>query len=125
MNTVTRLIKGEPVALSGIITAAIGLAVTLGADEKIMGALGVLIGAVITFIVRSGVNTVAKTVAVTTAAAHKAAVTTAENLTDETVGAHGTTTGSAVGIVADATQAAVMDTLRDAGFSRKDRLAAA
>lgn len=124
MSSLMRLIRAEPVSFNGVIVAATGLAILLGLDEKVGGGIAVFIGAVVTWLVRANVNTVAKTVAAVTEAAHKSAVQTAENLTEETVGTFGRTTETAVDVVADATQNAVRTTLQEAGFSRKDRQAA-
>lgn len=117
MSNVLRLIRGEPVSFQGVVVAGVGLAILLGLPEKIGGGIAVFIGAVVTWLVRSQVNTVAKTIQMTTEVATAAASETAKQLTDETVGQLGRVTDPATQVVARAVEDAVATTLSDNGFS--------
>jgi hypothetical protein len=124
MSSILGLIRAEPVSFNGVIVAATGLAILLGLPEEIGGAIAVFIGAVVTWLIRSQVNTVAKTVQATTEAATAAAAETAKQLTDETVGPLGRVSDTATQVVARASEDAVANTLTDLGFKQKNRRAA-
>ena len=117
MDGVLRLIRAEPVSFNGVIVAATGLAILLGLDEKIGGGIAVFIGAVVTWLVRANVNTVAKTIRMTTEVATAAASETAKQLTDETVGTLGRVTETGVTVAARVAEDAVATTLSENGFS--------
>lgn len=117
-----KLLKAEPVATTSIISAAIGLATILGAPEKVMGALGILLGALLAFPVRGTVTTVAKTVEVVAQASAMAAESTAAQLTPETVGALGSV--PAPEVVEDAARMATTVALTGLGLSRREAKAA-
>lgn len=121
MNQLLRVLKGEPVATMAIVSAVTGLAVIAGLDEKLCGAIGVLIGAILAFPVRSGVTPVASAVASTRAAAHDAAAQVASRLDDETAGAVGTITDHAAQLVDTAADSASDAALRGLGVTPKGR----
>lgn len=121
MSGLLRLLKGEPVATMAIVTAATGLAVIAGADEKLCGAIGVLIGAILAFPVRNVVTPVASAVETTRKAASDAAAQVASRLDDETAGQVGVITDHAAELVTTAADAAADAALRNLGVSRKDR----
>lgn len=117
MNSALRLIRAEPVSFNGVIVAATGLAILLGLDEKVGGGIAVFIGAVVTWLVRANVNTVAKTIKMTTEVATAAASETAKQLGEETVGTLGRVTETGQTVVARVVEDAVATTLSDNGFS--------
>lgn len=121
MNALLRLLKGEPVATMAIVTAATGLAVIAGLDEKLCGAAGVLIGAILAFPVRNVVTPVIAAVATTKAAAHDAAAQVASRLDGETAGQVGTITDHASQLVDTAADSAADAALRTLGVKRKER----
>lgn len=123
MSGLLRLLKGEPVATMAIVTAAIGLATILGAPEKAMGAIAVLLGAVLAFPVRDAVAPVAAVVETTRKAAADAAAQVASRLDGETVGQVGVITDHAAELATTAADAAADAALRNLGVGRKARAA--
>ena len=54
--TVLQRIQREPTLLTGVVTAAVGLAILLGLDPKVAGGITLLIGALITLVLRAFVT---------------------------------------------------------------------
>lgn len=121
MTNLLRTLKGEPVATMAIVTATIGVATILGAPEKIMGSIAILIGALLAFPIRSGVTPVADAVTATKEAAAAAAANVAESLNSHSAGALGTITEEAAIVAATAADDASNTALKAIGVSKKAR----
>lgn len=123
MNGLWSKLRGEPVASMAIVTAAIGVATILGAPEKVMGAIAILIGAILAFPIRSGVAPVAAVVTATRAAAVEAATAVAEQVNSHTAGPIGAITEEAAAVAATAADDAADQALRNLGVKRNARAA--
>lgn len=121
MKSLLSGLRAEPVATMAVVTAALGIAVFFGLDEKLSGLIGVLIGAVLAFPVRSGVTPNATAVKATQDAATEAALATANQLDAVTAGVKGIATEAGQGIAANVADIAANSALKLAGFSRSDR----
>lgn len=117
---VTKLLKGEPVALGGAITATMTLLVALGVSEALCAAIGAAAVAWLV-VVRSMVTPITSAVQTTRKAASDAAAQVASRLDDETAGQVGDITDHAAQLVTTAADAAADAALRNLGVSRKDR----
>lgn len=123
MNGLWSKLHGEPVASMAIVTAAIGVATILGAPEKIMGAIAILIGALLAFPIRSGVTPVA-TAATTVKVAAKAAANMAlEQVNSHTAGPIGATTEESRTLATEVATEASDLALKAIGIKRKERVA--
>lgn len=123
MSKLWATLRAEPVATMAIVSAAIGVAVIAGAPNEIMGALGVLAGAILAFPVRGAVSPLASVVKTTRTAALDAAAQVASRLDPETAGTAGTITDHAVQLADTAADTAADAALRAAGIKRKVRTA--
>lgn len=121
MSSVLRLAKGEPVATMAVVSAFFGVLTLLGVEPKFTGAVGVLIGAVLAFPVRDGVNTVATTVTAVREATQEAASTVASQLGEATIGEVGVLTGTGAAVATNAAALASEAALVGLGVKRKDR----
>lgn len=88
MNALNRLLRVEPVALLGLGTALQALLVLLGADKALLAAVGAVLVAG-TVVVRQLVSPLPTVAAAVLESANTTAKATAENLSEETVGAAG------------------------------------
>ena len=86
-----------------VITAVLGVLVLVGVNEKVSGSIGVLIGAILAFPVRSGVTPVATAVTLVKEAAGQAAEAVASGIDPKTAGPVGMVSNAAIQIVQDAT----------------------
>lgn len=117
------LLKAEPVATMAVVSAANGVLILFGVPKEPLGAVSILIGAILAFPVRSGVAPLQHVVQTANVAAEAAAKGVAEQLTPETVGGRGEITGAALGIATETAGNAADQALRQLGVSRKDRAA--
>lgn len=116
-------LKAEPVATMAIVTAAIGVATILGAPEKIMGAIAILIGALLAFPIRGSV-TPTTTAATTVKVAAKAAANMAlEQVNSHTAGPIGATTEESRTLATEVATEASDLALKAIGIKRKERVA--
>lgn len=120
--SVWRAVRAEPVATMAVVTAIVGLAIVLGAPAKVLGALEMLIGAVLAFPVRSGVMPTTKVARAVTKAATQAAETAVREVGADTVGRVGEVTNAGLHVVGEAAQLATTTVLDTIGIT--DRRAA-
>jgi hypothetical protein len=99
------ILKGEPVALTGLVTALITVLAAFGVDKAVVTALGGLVTALIV-LARSLVTPVDKAKAVATQAAVTAATHAVSTLGPATVGEIGTIPATAIDVIDGATSAA-------------------
>jgi antitoxin (DNA-binding transcriptional repressor) of toxin-antitoxin stability system len=119
-----KLFRSEPVATMAVVTAVLGVLTLVGVSKTATGPIGILIGAILAFPVRSGVTPNATVVQVAKTAAQAAATTVAGTIDTASAGVAGTITEAGAAIADIATTDVVNSVLKDAGFSRKDRAAA-
>lgn len=115
-----RVVRDEPMLLLGTGSAAGTVLAFLGVDKAVLGMLGALLSALL-LLARGVVTPVGKVAETTAAAAREAAVTTAEALTEDTVGAEGALTKTGETIVSLAAGGATHTALKALGVSRKVR----
>lgn len=117
MNTLKKLLLGEPVALAGVGAAVVTLCAALHINTALLVALGGVLTAVMALVRQLVVPNQDAAAAVTKAAA-TAATHVAQNLTKETVGTVGEVTEAASGIVDAATAVASNAVLTAVGLSK-------
>lgn len=107
----------EPALVGQVVSAGIGLAVTLGLDlpDGVDAAIVTLVVAVITMLVRRNVTPEAQAVRREVTAAEEAAIRTAAELGRDTVGAVGDITEDALEVVGDVVEEVVGATEDDDG----------
>lgn len=116
----TNLLKGEPVALGGAITATMTVLVAFGVDEKICAAIGAAAVAWL-LVARSMVSPLPTVIKAVENAAKESAGATAEALTEETVGASNRITTTGLEIVGRTSSLAADGALKAIGVSRRAR----
>lgn len=112
------MLRGEPVATMAVVTAVLGVLTLVGISTNVTGPVGILIGAVLAFPVRSAVAPVGKVAATVRAVAQDAAATAAASLDRTTVGLTGEVTAAASTIVSEAASLASNLALNDLGVGK-------
>lgn len=111
MTKILMALKGESVATMAIVTAALGILTLTGVmDQKLSGAIAVLVGAILAFPVRGIVTPVTTAVGMATQAAQTAAETVAKQIDAPTAGVAGQITDAAVDLVKTAVAGSVPKT---------------